>query len=212
MKLLMHVCCGPCVSAIAESLLPEAGMQLTGCWYNPNIHPDIEHDLRAASAMQAADQLGFRLVDAADFMDPAVSGVLVPGAGMSIWNERFSEGAAGRCSFCYSSRLDVVAETAARNGFDAFSTSLMISPYQSREAMLEAGVAAQNRFGVRFLDTDFRPLYRRSRELTRANGWYSQKYCGCLFSWSESDHPKKPAYEWPFSKTVDTGGVQMGKG
>lgn len=232
MKLLLHICCGPCASAVLESLQAEPGMDPTGYWYNPNLHPAREHDLRLASAEEVARFYGIGLLrrepdlsalraqesDGAELLDgdpdrvgirdgepggtglqdgePGNAGFLSPAEGLAFWRERFTPPAGGRCAFCYRHRLDAAAEHAAKNGYDAFSTSLMISPYQSREAMVEAGLRAQRRWGVAFLDTDFRPLYRRSRELVRANRWYSQKYCGCVFSWEDSDHPKKPAWDW----------------
>ena len=38
MKLLMHICCAPCANMPIDALRAD-GIDLTGYWYNPNIHP-----------------------------------------------------------------------------------------------------------------------------------------------------------------------------
>ena len=41
----MHICCGPC-SAYPIKALREEGHDLTGYWYNLNIHPYKEYEAR----------------------------------------------------------------------------------------------------------------------------------------------------------------------
>jgi predicted adenine nucleotide alpha hydrolase (AANH) superfamily ATPase len=95
-----------------------------------------------------------------------------------------------RCEICYSLRLEKAASFAADNGYQAFSTSLLISPYQKHEELKRAGEEAASRHGVSFLYRDFRPLFRESQENAKAMGLYMQKYCGCVFS-EEERHLKK---------------------
>jgi len=94
-----------------------------------------------------------------------------------------------RCSVCYRMRLERTAAYAAEKGFDAFSTSLLISPWQQHDVIRNLGEELAARYGVEFVYRDFRPLFQRSRILARAAGLYMQKYCGCIFS--EKGSPKK---------------------
>jgi len=87
-----------------------------------------------------------------------------------------------RCDICYRGRLERTATRAAELGFDAFGTSLLISPYQQHDAISRIGNEVAEQHGVEFLYRDFRPLFRESQAQARALGLYMQKYCGCIFS------------------------------
>jgi len=87
-----------------------------------------------------------------------------------------------RCMHCYRLRMEKTACTAKENGFDAFSTTLFISPYQNHELLKEEAQAAADKHGVTLLYRDFRPLFREGRAEARVLGLYMQKYCGCIFS------------------------------
>ena len=82
-------------------------------------------------------------------------------------------------------RLYTAAQAAAEGGFDSFTSSLFISPYQNHELMREVGERAAAEFGVKFLYRDFRPYFRPGQERARELGMYIQKYCGCVFSEEE---------------------------
>ncbi len=97
-----------------------------------------------------------------------------------------------RCEFCYSLRLTEAAKTARQFGFDAFTTSLLISPYQKHELLARTGEKIANEYGIKFYYEDFREGYRESRELARALELYMQKYCGCIFSEKERYYKQKP--------------------
>ena len=171
MELLLHTCCGPCASATIP-LWNSRGEKVTGFFFNPNIHPLLEWRRRLSGARDVAAQTGVELVE-----DPSYD----PG----LWFEQVAlGGTAGesRCRRCIGQRLARTAEEAATRGWDAFSTSLSISPYQDHDAIRETGAEAAERFGVEFLYEDLRPLYGESRRLSRDWGIYRQKYCGCLIS------------------------------
>jgi predicted adenine nucleotide alpha hydrolase (AANH) superfamily ATPase len=97
------------------------------------------------------------------------------------------EGRAGgaRCAFCYRLRLEKAAETAAEKGYGAFSTTLLISPYQNHGLLKETGAELAGRYGIEFLYRDFRPRFRPGQAEARKQGAYMQKYCGCVFSEEE---------------------------
>ena len=88
----------------------------------------------------------------------------------------------GRCAYCYRVRMEETARYAAQNGYDSFTTSLLISPYQNHEAICATARAMGEKYGVEFLYRDFRPLFQAGQEFARAHGLYMQKYCGCIFS------------------------------
>ncbi|MCG2734819.1 MAG: epoxyqueuosine reductase QueH, partial [Candidatus Methanoperedenaceae archaeon] len=90
-----------------------------------------------------------------------------------------------RCRFCYTLRLTETAKTAALLGFDAFTTTLLISPYKKHEMLAEAGKKIADENGVGFYYEDFRGGYGESREIAKALELYMQKYCGCIFSEKE---------------------------
>ncbi len=175
--LLMHVCCAPCSGAILTNLQKE-GFDVSATWFNPNIHPIEEWQNRLASVVTMTQELNIPLYQSAEFQQ-------------ELWLKMEKE----RCNYCYITRMEATAALAAREGFQAFTTSLLISPYQNHEAICNAAEAAAEKYGVLFFYRDFRPFYREGRNLARAKGWYMQKYCGCIHSYYESDHPKKPKWE-----------------
>ena len=183
-RLLMHICCAPCSGVILQRLADE-GFQLSGAWFNPNIHPREEWRRRRGSVeeMSAAMQLPMFWSD---------------GFEQDLWASRWIAGDSSRCGYCYDVRMEEAAATAVREGFHQFTSSLLISPWQRHDAIRLAGEAAAARHGITFLYRDFRPYYREGQNLARARGWYMQKYCGCVWSYDESDHPKKPDYRQDF--------------
>ena len=92
---------------------------------------------------------------------------------------------AGRCIKCYEMRLFETARAAAEGGFDSFTSSLFISPYQKHELMREVAERAAFEYGIKFEYRDFRPYFRAGQEKARELEMYIQKYCGCVFSEEE---------------------------
>jgi len=90
-----------------------------------------------------------------------------------------------RCKKCYRIRLEKTADFASREGYSAFSTTLLISPYQDHEEIKRVGEETAEKYGVDFLYRDFRQLFREGQSAARAANMYMQKYCGCIFSEEE---------------------------
>jgi len=170
MRLLFHCCCGPCATACVNSIAAE-GITPTLFWYNPNIHPLAEYENRRDAFIVFAAAKNLKTEMLGEYGEQ----VFLSGIGGET-------GAPGRCEKCYRMRLEQTAAYAAEKGFDAFSTSLLISPYQQHDVIRRVGEEAAARYGVAFLYRDFRPLYTQSRKQARALGLYMQKYCGCIFS------------------------------
>ncbi len=183
MKLLLHICCAPCSVAIVEKIQNTTDTLLGGFFYNPNIHPIEENEKRR-------DAVG---IMSREYDVPVIyedSNML------DYWRNNLDEDKQIRCKACYSIRLDEAAKIAKEKSYDAFTTSLLISPYQNHDLIKLLAEKSANKYGVSFYYEDFRDLYRRGREISRGKHYYMQKYCGCFYSYSESDHPKKPIYNF----------------
>lgn len=168
MKLLMHSCCGPCSIHPLEVLKAE-GYEVTSCYINPNIHPFKEFEARLASLEKVLQYFEVEMLATSTYgLKNFISGL----------DNKFDD----RCAYCYKSRLDETAKIAASAGFEIFTTSLLVSPYQNQEAIIAAGHAAAQRFGVVFLEKDFRPGFSQAMGKARKMDLYMQKYCGCIFS------------------------------
>ena len=105
--------------------------------------------------------------------------------GLRPFVREVAEDIAGRCIKCYEMRLFETARQAAEGGFDSFTSSLFISPYQNHELMREVAERAAHEYGVQFLYRDFRPYFRDGQTFAREHDFYIQKYCGCVFSEQE---------------------------
>ena len=176
MKLLLHICCAPCANLPIDRLR-EKGVELTGFWYNPNIHPFTEYRARRNCLRDYAAQIHLPVIERDDY-------------GLRPFCREVAADIDGRCVKCYEMRLTAAAQAAKDGGFDAFTSSLFISPYQNHELMKTVAERAANEVGVDFYYEDFRPLFREGQERARELGFYMQKYCGCVFS--EQERYQKP--------------------
>lgn len=167
MKLLLHVCCAPCLIYPLE-YLREKGFKITGFFYNPNIHPFSEYKSRK----QAVEDSGKEI----EMIYPQYQ----PQEFFQAVNlkENYPE----RCAICWSLRLKKTAQTAKEKEFDYFSTTLLVSPYQDQELLKKIGNGVSKDTGVDFYYADFRPGFRKAHDLAKAKGIYCQKYCGCIYS------------------------------
>ena len=96
-----------------------------------------------------------------------------------------------RCHYCYKTRLELCAIRAMEAGYDGFSTTLLISPYQNHEEIKRLGNEIALLHNIEFIYRDFRPRFRESQKQAREMSFYMQKYCGCIFSEIESRTEKK---------------------
>ncbi|MCL2058697.1 MAG: epoxyqueuosine reductase QueH [Oscillospiraceae bacterium] len=186
-RLLLHVCCGPCaISPLAS--MPD-GMDVTGLFYNPNIHPQGELQRRLAGAVQVFSGEGRALI----VMDECAQGEWeafeAPTPTPTPTPASAPDGPPGpdmqkraRCAMCYLKRLSYTAEAARDGGFDCFSTTLLVSPYQDHWLIKSTCDDLSKKFNVDFYYVDWRPLFRGGQKEARDLGLYRQKYCGCIFS------------------------------
>lgn len=171
MNTLLHICCAPCANQCVTALR-SGGFSVTGFWFNPNIHPFTEYRARRNCLRAYAESVGLSLIEKNDYaLRPFVRAV--------------AQDIENRCVKCYEMRLYEAARQASVGGFDSFTSSLFISPYQNHELMAQVAQAAADTYGVSFLYRDFRPYFRDGQAYAREHGFYMQKYCGCVFSEEE---------------------------
>lgn len=171
MKVLLHVCCGPC-TVYPLSVMRREGVEVRGFFFNPNIHPYREFRQRIQTLEDFAVQVDFRLDIHREYG-------LRPFLREIVFHE--SE----RCGICYEMRLRATAEYAVQTGADAFTTTLLYSRYQNHELIRCQGEALGKKFGVPFLYRDFREGWQEGIDGAIAMGLYRQPYCGCIYSEQE---------------------------
>ena len=188
-RVLLHICCGPCATYTVKRLV-EQGAIVTGYWFNPNIHPYSEHERRRETLAHYAEEIGLPVIWEPGYEMPAFFRAVVG-------HVRFRERKSARCPICYRMRLERTARVAADCGFDLFTTTLLISPYQDQEAIQHIGDAlGHTHDATAFYFENFRRGFAEHHRLAKEHDLYVQRYCGCLYSeWEAQDrqaftHPR----------------------
>ncbi len=165
------MCCGPC-SIYPLTQLLQRGIDVTGFFYNPNIHPYREFKRRIESSQQVADMLNIKLQIDRDY-------------GLKEYLRKVVFQENNRCSICYDMRLERIASLAAESGFDHFSTTLLYSRYQDHDRLREKADVWAKQFGTPFFYEDFRVGWQYGIDQSIKHGVYRQPYCGCIYSEQE---------------------------
>ena len=184
-------------------LLKEAGHDITVFYANSNIAPANEYDHRLVELKKYASAEGFAVLEGA--YDPAKWKRIVAPIGESLrqYSPAFGAEAAHtpssvselldderrkeRCRACYRMRLEESAALAARDGYDALTTTLAVSPYQFTDVIREELERACTQAHVGYYFEDYRPYYDEATRISRELGMYRQNYCGCAFSIKEGE-------------------------
>lgn len=192
-SLLLHSCCAPCNSAVLEKL--QEIFDLTVFYYNPNITEKGEYERRITEQRRLVDHFNEKNPD---FSIRLIEGNYEPQKFLTMAKglELVPEGGE-RCFGCYGLRMEETARVAKEGGFDYFTTSLTISPMKNAEKLNSLGEAMEEKYGVKFLPSDFKKKegYKRSIELSQELELYRQDYCGCGFSKAESIRRKQEKNE-----------------
>jgi len=171
MKLLLHVCCAPC-STYTVTKLREQDIDVTGYFYNPNIHPYREFKKRLDTLKEFAETIELPLLTEDDY-------------GLTEYLRKVVFHEKQRCSICYAMRLEKTAELAAETGADAFSSTLLYSRYQKHENIIATGKKMADKYGVAFYYEDFRQGWQEGIDRAIDMELYRQPYCGCIYSEQE---------------------------
>lgn len=171
-RILLHICCGPC-SISTVRILREQGFEVTGFYYNPNIHPLQEYVRRREALREVAAVLDFKVIYKDDEYDS------------KAWFRNVSHREDNRCFYCYSTRLERAYSIAKRGRFDYFSSTLLYSKFQKHEDIKRLGFDIAGQSDTAFYYYDFREGWKEGIDKSKDMGIYRQQYCGCLFSENE---------------------------
>lgn len=186
-KVLLHACCAPCSSAIVEWMLGH-GIEPVIYYFNPNIYPLEEYEIRKNESKRHAESLGITWIDDDRFRTGASQQSSYE-AMHAAWRECVcgleNEPERGkRCEMCFYHRLEATAKKAQELGIAFFATTLASSRWKRLEQINAAGNAAALKYGISFWAQNWRKegLQERRNELLKEYGFYNQLFCGCEFS------------------------------
>jgi predicted adenine nucleotide alpha hydrolase (AANH) superfamily ATPase len=171
MKILLHICCANCAIYPLERM-KEKGDDVTGYFFNPNIHPYQEYQKRLESLRGYSERVGLKVIYRDEYL-------------LEEFLRNVSHRVKERCQYCYSIRLEATAREAKKNRFDQFSTTLLQSNQQNHSLIKETGERLAKEVEIPFYYEDFRRGWRKGLEVSKAMGLYRQQYCGCIFSEKE---------------------------
>lgn len=178
MNILLHVCCAPCAIYPVDRL-NKADHKIAGFFYNPNIQPYSEHLKRKGEVEKY-------------FKDSSFNVIYGPYELEKFFQDVAYDGKVGdRCTECWWLRLVGTAKFAKENGFEAFTTTLLGSPYQDQDIIKTIGEDVAAKAGLKFYYEDFKPGFKEAHDKAHAAGIYCQNYCGCIFSEKERIEAKE---------------------
>lgn len=179
-NVLMHSCCAPCAGELMEQILAN-GIDLTIFFYNPNIHPKKEYDIRKEENIRFAEKMGIPFIDA----DYDVQDWFARAKGMEKEPER-----GVRCTMCFDMRFARTALYAYENGFSVITSSLGISRWKNMDQINDCGKRAAEPYeGVQYWDYNWRKEGGSARmyDIAKREEFYAQQYCGCIYSLRDSN-------------------------
>ena len=184
-KILLHSCCAPCSGELMEALV-ESNIQFAIFFYNPNIHPIKEYEMRKNENIRYADKMGIEFIDA----DYDVQNWFARAKGMEQDPER-----GRRCSMCFDMRFERTALHAHENGYGMFTSSLGLSRWKDMDQINISGLKAASHYpDLQYWTYNWRKNGGSARmyEISKRETFYKQEYCGCIYSlrdtnkWRES--------------------------
>lgn len=183
-KLLLHSCCAPCSGEVMEALLA-SDIDFAIFFYNPNIHPIQEYEIRKQENIAFAEKHGITFIDADYDKDNWFERI----KGLEWEPERGK-----RCTACFDMRFERTALYAYEHGFSVMSSSLGISRWKDMNQINTAGVKAASRYPtVEYWTYNWRKNGGAARmyEIAKREHFYKQEYCGCVYSLRDTNAWRK---------------------
>ena len=183
-SLLLHSCCAPCAGEIMEAVAASE-IKTTVYFYNPNIHPLQEYELRKDENKRYCQKLGFDFIDADYDKDNWFKRI----KGLENEPERGE-----RCTKCFDMRFERSALYAHENNFFLFATTLGISRWKDLDQVNNSGLRAADRYSdLNFWDFNWRKAGGSPRmiEISKREEFYQQEYCGCVYSLRDTNKWRK---------------------
>lgn len=174
-KVLLHSCCAPCSGEVIQAMV-ESGINLTIFFYNPNIHPKKEYEIRKDENVKYAKKLGIDFIDA----DYDVQNWFKRAKGLELEPERGK-----RCTMCFDMRFERTALFAYENGFEIITSSLGISRWKDMDQINQCGIKSTSKYpGISYWTYNWRKNGGSSRmyEIAKDESFYKQEFCGCVYS------------------------------
>jgi len=179
-RLLLHSCCAPCSGDLMERM-KNSGIDFTIFFYNPNIHPKKEYEIRKNENICFAEKLGIPFVDA----DYDVQNWFARAKGLELAPERGE-----RCTKCFDMRFERTALYAYENGFSLITSSLGISRWKNMDQINDCGIRAASHYeGISYWTYNWRKDGGADRmyQIAKREEFYKQEYCGCIYSLRDSN-------------------------
>ncbi|QXR34599.1 epoxyqueuosine reductase QueH [Alcaligenes aquatilis] len=183
-KLLLHSCCAPCSGEVMEAL-HASGIEYTVFFYNPNIHPVREYELRKQENIRFAEQHGIEFIDADYDVDNWFERV----RGLEHAPERGE-----RCTVCFDMRFERTALYAHEHGYDIISSVLGISRWKDMNQINDCGERAAARYPqMKYWTYNWRKGggSQRMLEISKRENFYQQEYCGCVYSLRDTNRHRR---------------------
>ena len=174
-RLLLHSCCAPCSGEVMEALL-HSEIDFSIFFYNPNIHPLQEYEIRKLENIKFAEKHGIPFIDA----DYDKDNWFERAKGMEWEPERGK-----RCSMCFDMRFERTALYAYEHGFPVICSSLGISRWKDMDQINESGLKAAAPYpGLAYWTYNWRKSggSERMYQIAKRENFYKQEYCGCVYS------------------------------
>jgi len=174
-NILLHSCCAPCAGDVMNEITRSC-IDYTILFYNPNIHPRKEYELRKDENKRYADKLGVPFID----LDYDRDNWFQRTKGYENEPER-----GYRCTLCFDMRFERTALYAAENGFKVFTSTLGTSRWKNMDQINGCGVRAAGQYdGLTYWTYNWRKGGGANRmvEISKDEEFYQQEYCGCAYS------------------------------
>jgi predicted adenine nucleotide alpha hydrolase (AANH) superfamily ATPase len=184
-SILLHSCCAPCSGAMVEEMMSYKDVTVVVFFYNPNIHPKREYEIRKEENKRFCEQLGIDFVDC----DYDADNWYLRTKGMEFDPERGQ-----RCTECFDMRMERTALYAHEHGLDAIATTNATSRWKDAKQVDESGVRAAERYeGVQYWAKDWQSdeMTLRKYQISANEKFYKQEYCGCSYSLRDSNEWRK---------------------
>ncbi|MBA2656677.1 MAG: epoxyqueuosine reductase QueH [Tatlockia sp.] len=183
-KLLLHSCCAPCSGEVMEALV-FSKINFSIFFYNPNIHPVQEYEIRKEENISFAKLHNIPFIDADYDKDNWFTRI----KGLEWEPERGK-----RCTACFDMRFERTALYAYEHGFPVISTSLGISRWKDMNQINDAGIRAASRYpDIEYWTYNWRKNGGAARmyEIAKRENFYKQEYCGCVYSLRDTNAWRK---------------------
>jgi predicted adenine nucleotide alpha hydrolase (AANH) superfamily ATPase len=183
-RVLLHSCCAPCSGAMVEEMMCTVN-EVVVYFYNPNIHPKKEYEIRKEEAKSFCERIGVQFVDCDYDSDRWYARV----KGMEFDPER-----GARCTECFDMRMERAALYAHEHGFHAIATTNATSRWKDAKQVDDSGRRAAGRYeGLQYWAHDWQSdeMTIRKYQISASERFYKQEYCGCSYSLRDSNEWRK---------------------